>query len=61
MIKKNILFITVVITTLILQWDDCDINFITMIMQWDDCDLNVNDNEDAADYRVSTLGRLLLS
>ena len=32
-----------------------------MIMQWDDCDLNVNDSEDAADYRVSTLGRLLLT
>jgi len=34
---------------------------ITMIIQWDDCDLNVNNNEDAADDRVSTLGRLLLT
>lgn len=50
-----------VITTVILQSDDCDINLITMIMLWDDCDLNVNDSEDAADYRVSTLGRLLLT
>ena len=32
-----------------------------MIIQWDDCDLNVNENEDAADDRVSTLGRLLLT